>query len=68
VVFAFLHFSNTEVFEKWRRIPALQEPLNKSVQDFSEHEKQKTWFLLFFIFQTRKCLKNGGASLHRRNL
>jgi hypothetical protein len=27
--------------------------------------KAKMRFLLCFIFQTRKCLKNGGASLHR---
>jgi len=29
-IFAFRHFSNTYVFEKWRHIPVSQESLNKS--------------------------------------
>jgi len=40
--------------------------LKKAIRGLFQLAKQKTWFLLCFIFQAHKpCLKNGGASVHR---
>ncbi len=49
------------------------EALNKSILDLFRARKAKNVVIRiitvpFFIFQTLSCLKNGGASLHRRNL
>ena len=60
-----LHAPGSDAAWRARR---LKETLNKSVPDFSEHEKQKTWFLLFFISQTLPYLRNGGASCTAGNL
>jgi hypothetical protein len=46
----------------------LKESLNKSILDFSGHEKQKMSFLLFSGYQTLACLIAVGTSLCRRNL
>jgi hypothetical protein len=42
--------SLAELLCQYRHVMALKEALNKSILDFSEHEKQKMSFLLFFIF------------------
>jgi hypothetical protein len=47
--------------------PSVKEALNKSIQDLSEHGRQKAWFLPAFA-NNGLAIVRGGTSLCRRNL
>jgi hypothetical protein len=59
--------SLAELLCLYRDVMAFKEALNKSILDFSEHEKQKC-HLCFSSFSTTFVVENGNTSLCRRNL
>jgi hypothetical protein len=60
--------SLAELLCLYRDVMALKEALNKSILDFSEHEKQENVIFCFSSFSTTCVVENGDTSMCHRNL